>query len=54
MKTLLTLTLLALHTLLLAQTKRIVYTNATLHTGNTQVITNGTLAIENGDRKSVV
>ncbi len=46
MKLLSTLILLALHTLLLAQSKRIVYTNATLHIGNTQVITKGTLAIE--------
>ena len=42
------ITLCALHNILIAQTKQIVYTHATIHVGNTQVVTNGTLAIKNG------
>jgi imidazolonepropionase-like amidohydrolase len=48
MKHTLTLLFIAFTSIVIAQTKRIIYTNATLHIGNTQVISNATLAIEKG------
>lgn len=50
--TILFITLCTLHGIVIAQNKQTVYTHATLHIGNTQVITNGILVIKNGKIKA--